>query len=186
VKRLEDLIGAPEDLSPEERERLLRVHQLLLGVPPPPDLPARLESPTVVPLRRRRRYVPALIAAALLVATFAFGFLAGRAGDPDVVRTVEMAGVGDAQGASASIELFELDDAGNWPMDLHVSGLPRTGHGGWYELWLTKDGRPIASCGRFTVDEDGATVRLTVPYPLSDYNGWIVTRRGSDAALLTT
>ena len=72
-------------------------------------------------------------------------------------------------------------------MDVHVSGLePTAGTEDWYELWLTKDGEAIASCGRFTVDADETTVRLSVPYKLRGYDGWIVTRRGSDTPLLTT
>ena len=72
-------------------------------------------------------------------------------------------------------------------MDVHVTGLEPTADGAdWYELWLTKDGKPIASCGRFTVDADETTVRLSVPYDLREYDGWIVTRRGSEAPLLST
>ncbi len=188
MKRLEDLIGAPEGLSPEEYAQLRRVHDLLLEVPPPPDVPRRLRTPTVTRLRPgRRRYVPALIAAALLVVTFAGGYLVGRGGDPDTVRTIAMSGVGEGRGASATIDLLEADDAGNWPMDVHVSGLESTAGGeDWYELWLTKKGRAIASCGRFTVDADETTVRLTVPYSLRDYDGWTVTRRGSDEPVLST
>ncbi len=189
MKRLEDLIGAPEDLSPEEHARLRGVHELLLEVPPPPEVPRRLRSAPAVarPQSRRRRYVPALIAAALLAATFAGGYLAGRGGELETVRTISMSGVGTGRDAVASIELLEADEAGNWPMDVHVSGLePNAGGGDWYELWLTTDGEPIASCGRFTVDADETTVRLSVPYDLREYDGWIITRRGSDEALLST
>ena len=156
--------------------------------PPPPDVPRGLRTPPVSRLRsRRRRYVPALIAAALLLATFAGGYLLGGGGDAEVVRTIPMSGVGEGRGASASIELLEADEAGNWPMDVHVSGLePTAGGEDWYELWLTTGGKAIASCGKFTVDEGETTVRLSVPYKLKGYDGWIVTRRGSDEPLLTT
>jgi hypothetical protein len=188
VSRLEDLIGGPGDLEPEERARLERVHELLLAVPAPPDVPRRLRTPEPVPFRsRRRRYVPALIAAALLAASFGAGYLAARDGDADVAYSVAMSGVGEGRGASATIDVLEADDAGNYPMDVRVTGLePNAGGGDWYELWLTKDRKAIASCGKFTVTADEATIRLSVPYSLRDYDGWIVTRRGSNEPLLTT
>jgi hypothetical protein len=188
TKRFEELIGAPEDLGPEERARLRRVHDLLLQVPPPPEVPRSLRTPSVVRLRpQRRRWVPALIAAALLAAAFGTGYVVGRNGDPEVIRTISMTGVGEGRGAVATIELLPADDAGNWPMDVRVSGLEPNARGGdWYELWLTKDGKLIASCGRFTVEAGETTVRLSVPYRLRGYDGWVVTRRGSDEVLLTT
>ena len=187
MSRLDDLIGAA-DLDPDERERLQRVHELLLHVPPPPDVPQRLQAPQTASLRaRRRRYVPALIAAALLAASFGAGYLAARGDDADVVASVEMSGVGDARGASARIDILPPDDAGNYAMDVRVAGLEPNARGGdWYELWLTKDGKLIASCGRFTVAAGEMTVRLSVPYSLRGYDGWVVTRRGSEEPLLTT
>ena len=187
-KRLEDLIGAAEDLAPDERDRLRRVHDLLLDVGPPPEVPERLRAPGVRRLPSRRRPLTALLAAALAAAAFGAGYVAGtRDGGSDAVRTIPMMGVGEGRGASASIELLAEDEAGNWPMDVHVSGLEPNARGGdWYELWLTQGGKPIASCGRFTVQGGKTTVRLSVPYRLRTYDGWIVTRRGSDAALLTT
>lgn len=188
MKSFEELVGGSEGLSPEQYARLRRTHELLLEVPAPPDVPRRLRAPGVVRLpSRRRRYVPALIAAALLAASFAAGFAVGREGDADVVRSISMRGVGDGAGASATIDVLARDDAGNYPMNVVVRGLePNEGSGDWYELWLTEDGRPIASCGRFTVDDGRAGVRLSVPYDLRGYDGWIVTRRGSDEPLLST
>ena len=188
MKQFDDLVGGHEGLSPEEYARLRGVHDLLLAVPAPPEVPRGLRTPKVARLRpRRRRYVPALIAAALLAATFAAGYVTGREGGPDVVRSISMRGVGAGQGASATIDVLAVDEAGNYPMHVAVSGLePNAGSGDWYELWLTEDGRPIASCGRFTVDEGETNVRLSVPYGLRGYDGWIVTRRGSDKPLLTT
>lgn len=188
TKRFEELIGAPEDLGPEERARLRRVHELLLQVPPPPEIPRRLRAPSVVRLRARsRRWVPALAAAALLAAAFGSGYVVARDGDPEVTRTITMSGVGEGRGATGSIELLPADDAGNWPMALHVTGLEPNAHGGdWYELWLTKDGKLTASCGRFTVDAGETTVYLSVPYSLRGFSGWVVTRRGSETPLLST
>ena len=98
-----------------------------------------------------------------------------------------MSGVGEGRGASATIDLLRVDDAGNYPMDVEVTGLEPNAHSGdWYELWLTKEGsrspRVAGSPSRATRRD----VRLSVPYGLRDYDGWIVTRRGSDEPLLTT
>ena len=63
---------------------------------------------------------------------------------------------------------------------MHVSGLEPNARGrDWYELWLTKGGKAIASCGRLTVAGGRTTVQLSVPYRLRAYDGWIVTRRGA-------
>jgi hypothetical protein len=185
--RFDDLVGGIAD--PEERERLRRVHELLLSVEAPPELPAPAEAPVVV-LPQRRRYAAALIAAALAAALFGAGYLTGGRSD-DVVaeRVIPMAGVNDGRGASASIELLPQDaeENGNWPMWVRVRGLePSEDRADYYELWLTRDGKLVDSCGRFTVHAGLTTVRLSVPYALRRYDGWVVTRRGSDEPLLTT
>jgi hypothetical protein len=153
-------------------------------VEPPPAL--------VPPLRRARRRPPlALLAAALaaLVATaFGGGYLLGaRGGDVEAVRTIAMTGVGDERDASATIEVLPADAAGNWPMRMRVRGLEpnRPGHD-YYELWLTKDGKPLGSCGRFKVRPGLTEVMLSVPYPLQGYDGWVVTHGRSPQPLLTT
>ncbi len=66
-------------------------------------------------------------------------------------------------------------------MELTVSGLPD----GRYELVLTRGGKPVASCGVFLVR--GRTVTLlNAPYRLREYDGWAVTRPGSERILLQT
>jgi hypothetical protein len=177
--RFDDLVGELDD--PAERERLRRVHELLLSVDPPPGL--------VPPLRReRRRYLVALLAAALAAAAFGGGYLLGhRGGEPEAVRTIAMTGLGAERDASATIELLPADAAGNWPMRVRVRGLEPSGPGfDYYELWLTKDGKPLGSCGRFKVRAGVTEVSLSVPYPLAGYDGWVVTRGRSEQPLLTT
>jgi len=72
-------------------------------------------------------------------------------------------------------------------MHVLVRGLePSRDREDFYELWLTEGGKPIASCGRFVVAEGLTRVTLSVPYGLRRYDGWIVTRAGSDEPLLTT
>lgn len=189
--RFDDLVGNIED--PAERERLRRVHELLLSVEAPPELQAErahapVIQPQIVALPRRRRYALALIAAALVAALFGAGYVVGgRADDVKPVAVITMSGLGEGRGAAASIELLPQDESGNWPMNVRLRGLkPSKDREDYYELWLTKDGKLADSCGRFTVHPGLTTVTLSVPYGLRRYDGWVVTRRGSDRVLLRT
>jgi hypothetical protein len=65
-----------------------------------------------------------------------------------------------------------------------VRGLPRLRKGERYELWLTKDGKLIESCGTFHAEGD-TTVYLNAPFKLRG-KGWAVTREGSTQLLLRT
>jgi hypothetical protein len=175
-----DLVG---DLDPEELARLERVHALLELADPPPALPPGLEhAPTpradVIAFPRRYRYLAAAGAAAAAVVLFAFGYIAGSQG-PDAVRTVTMSGPG---GASATLEIYERDAAGNWPMVLDVAGLSD----GRYGLWLTRAGRLAKPCGTFAIAGGETTVPLNAPYRLGDFDGWVVVAAGSREQALTT
>jgi hypothetical protein len=187
----DDLVG--NDLDARERDRLHRVHELLLAAGPPPDFTSEHDVPeataTVHVLPRRRRGMLVGLAAALGVLVFAVGFLAGvRSDDPGTFEVVVMEGVGTAQDASATLEIFDVDELGNWPMEIEARGLrPSSSTGRLYELWLTKDGRLAAPCGRFFAEDDGLTVvPLNAPYRFDDYDAWVVVEQGSDAPLLTT
>ena len=190
--RFDDLIDDGVALDDVERARLRRVHELLLQVGPPPEVaPDLRQPPTEEPVRllqRRRRAPLALAAAAIVLAVFGAGYLVGdRAAAPGVERTIAMEGTASASAASGAIELLEEDDAGNWPMRVRLRGLePSEDREDFYELWLTRDGEPAESCGRFTVHEGVTEVTLSVPYRLRAFDGWVVTRSGSDAPLLTT
>ncbi len=61
-------------------------------------------------------------------------------------------------------------------MRLSVNGLARLPAGGYYELLLTRKGKPVASCGTFVVDSGGTDVRLNAPYKLKTFDGWVVAR----------
>jgi hypothetical protein len=189
----EELVG--RELEQAERERLLRVHEALIAAGPPPELTPGLEAApatsgaTVVALRRpsrRRLAVAAALAAALAVAAFGAGFFVGDSGDSATVqpeRVVEMTG----DGARASLAILPQDEAGNWPMRMTVKGLPQLEGDGEYELWLTRGGRLAKPCGTFVVSGDGRTiVTLNAPYRLRDFDGWVVTRAGSQEPLLET
>ena len=51
--------------------------------------------------------------------------------------------------------------------------------GGYYDLYLTKGGKPVVLCGTFNVGRGQTVIRLTAAYDLShfDSNGWVVTRQ---------
>jgi len=179
----DELVGA--DLEPAERARLQRVHDLLVAAGPPPE-PA---APAVAQLRpRRRRGALLAVAAALAVAAFAVGAAVGdRTAGPSVDFVVAMSGTEATSAASASLTVFEVDDAGNWPMEMRVSRLSPPSSGRAYELWLTKAGKLAALCGSFVTGADGsARVPLNAPYRFTDYDGWVVVEEGSDTPLLTT
>lgn len=169
----DELVG--DDLPLEDRERLRRVHELLVAADPPPELPQLLASPPVRALPRRR-VAALLLAAALALAAFGAGWLLGGPNDEfDVRRAVPMRSTANAPSASGLIELGYPDDEGNWPMLVTVRGLKPLPEGGYYELLLTRDGKPVAVCGSFKVKAQGATtVRLGASYDLGNFDGWVV------------
>jgi len=187
----DELIG--QEVPAEERARLGRAHDLLLESGPPPELSPEMEAvpwpdDALEPLFGRRRQHkarrPVLLAAALATAIFV-GFLLGQATTStstgtsiNANKTVELHGTALAGTALATLKLGKPDAAGNWPMVLHVSGLPKLRQGGYYALFLTKGGRPLVSCG--TINVSGATsVRLSAAYALErfDKDGWVIVRQ---------
>jgi hypothetical protein len=200
----EDLIGT-DDLTPEEEARLRRVHQLLVQAGPPPDLSPELslppvpseqaDPPEVAYLFRRRRGLTAVLALAAALAAFAagygFGHSKGNAGAFTSVRSVPMHGTTIAA-AHGVIQIAAKDSVGNWPMKFEVSGLPQQANrDAYYELWLTRNGQAVAPCGAFRVNAKTTRVRLSVPYALKGFDGWVVTaqagkRDGLGRVVLTT
>lgn len=190
-----DLVG--EDLTPEERDRLVQVHELLIAAGPPPELPPALAEPSTeldepTGLPRRRTGAVLALAAALALAAFLGGFIAGRTNGDNFnsVRAIPMHGVGAAQAASGTIDLGQLDSQGNWPLQVKVSHLPSPPKNGYYEMFLTRHGKIAATCGTFNVHGSTATVRLNAPYNLGRFDGWVVTleRPGNNGhqVMLTT
>lgn len=183
----DELVGR-DDLGGEERERLLRVHELLIAAGPPPELSPELATAPqpkakVISIPRQRRRTVAVAAAAALILVFGAGWLLGHGLGDNVQRTVAMSGPHDAQ---ASIELLKADSAGNWPMVMTVSGLPKLPPGKSYTLWLTKKGRLDSPCGSFAVGKGTTTVRLNAPYHLREYSGWVVVPPNSAVPVLRT
>jgi Anti-sigma-K factor rskA, C-terminal len=178
----DELVG--EDLPADERARLRGVHDLLVAAGPPAELSPGLErapsvGDTVHFLPRRRRGAVLLLAAALAAAAFGGGFLTGavthRSASKSTALVIQMHGTAAVPNARASIALLTADKAGNWPMHFTVLGLPKLPHGGYYELYVTKQGRITASCGVFNVHGGRTTVTLNAPYT-SGFDGWVVTK----------
>lgn len=178
---LDDLIGT--DVPPDERARLERVHELLVAAGPPPEPP-----PVAIPFPwQRRRGALLAIAAALAIAAFALGAALAGAEGPRVDFTISMDGTASAPEASASLTVLEIDGAGNWPLELAVTGLPPAASGRPYELWLTRGGELAALCGAFATAPGGsAAVPMNAPYRFDDFDDWVVVERGTDTPLLTT
>ena len=193
-----DLFG--DELPAEEQARLERVHDLLVEAGPPPELPPSLveaphrgagEAPSWLP--RRRLGAALSLAAAIALVAFLGGYVAGFRHNStfNSTRQIPMHGTPAAPRADGLIKLGSADDGGNIPMKVTVHGLPRLPERGYYELFLTKNGKPIVLCGGFNVEAATTTVEFTVPYSLGHFDGWVVTRweRGKTTpgpALLTT
>jgi hypothetical protein len=185
----DDLVGG-DDLTGAERDRLRQVHDLLLQAGPPPELSPKLTSPPaepkarVIPFPRHRWRTFSLTAAAALLAAFFVGWGVGHhQGGDHVRRTIAMTG---ANGALASLDVLNPDDAGNWGMKMTVTGLPVLPSRRTYTLWLTKHGRLESVCGTFVVQSGSTTVRMTAPYHLREYTGWVVVVSGTKTPVLQT
>ncbi len=181
---LEALIGT--HVSGLERDRFTRAHEALLEAGPLPELPSSLRQPPAVTRRRfpvrppagsGLRYVAAAAATLLLAAgALAYGLSSGPSGMAR--RTFAMHATAAAPLATATVRVGSRDRAGNWPITLRVRGLPRLPRGGYYEMFLTNKGRPVASCGRFRTDGGTTVVQLNAPFRLGEYSGWTITREG--------
>jgi hypothetical protein len=190
----DELVDAGE--QPEERERLRRVHELLIEAGPPPDLSPALASvapPADMPetdenerdlswMPRRRLGAGIVLAGAVLAATFGLGYLAGgsdsdggqNAASVRIARVAPLTGNG---GASGVVNVGRRDADGNWPMIVTVRGLARLTQGDYYIVALAKKGKPIVTCGTFNVADRGQrTLRMSAAYDLKGFDGWVVTR----------
>jgi len=177
-------------LSPDEARRLRHVHDLLVEAGPPPDLPPALEQPTTpdeadvidFPLMPPRRWAAVAIAAAAVAAVaIGGGYLLGHAHARTATFAAHRVVPMEGKRSLAVLRIGRADQAGNWPMELLVSGLPaQPDRRAYYELWLTKNGKPVAPCGSFRVHGRNTTVRFSVPYRFSQFDGWVVTAQGAD------
>ena len=192
----DDLVDEVE--TPEERERLRRVHDLLVASGPPPELspvlatapdapPEEDEEPDVAWLPRRRLGAGAVLAFGLAAAAFGAGYLFGTSDEPSAsppttpAQVVSLRGSDDGT-SGAIIRLGRRDAGGNWPMVVTVRGLEHLTQGDYYTLALTKKGKPTVTCGTFNTAGKGVTtVRMVAAYELDDFEGWVITRYDADS-----
>jgi hypothetical protein len=181
----DDIVGL--DVERAERERLRRAHELIVQAGPPPELPPQLEQgPTLAMTLGRQKSrgsrKVALLAAALslLAVAFLVGYLAGNRGSGLASpRVLDLHGTQVAPRALASLELLPADPAGNVPMTLSATRLPKSTPKDYYEVWLVRDGKVWAPCGSFVAkggDEEAVHVSLNAPYQVKKGDTWIVTR----------
>jgi anti-sigma-K factor RskA len=169
-----------------ERERLRGAHELLLRAGPPPELTPRLEAGPNLGIARQRqqrrrlmkRRALVLLAAALaIVVVFAAGYAVANqrsgSGGGEPLASITLQGTPTAPHAQATLDVWD-QQAGNWPMTLHVSGLPQHAR---YEVYLVRDGKRWGSCGSFVVSTSKSlTLKLNAPYRLRNGDSWVVTR----------
>ena len=180
----DDLVGP--DVERAERERLRAVHELLVEAGPPPELSPEVEfGPTLgTTLSRRggkvqRRVLLLAAAVAVLALAFLGGYLAGNGGSAATGTVLKLAGTPAAPAALASLRIGAVDDAGNWPMNLAATGLPKLPPHAYYTVWLMRGGKPWASCGTFVVvgPDRAISVWLNAPYRLQHGDTWEVTKQ---------
>lgn len=178
----DQLIGS--DVEGAERARLRGVHALLVQAGPPPEISPSLDAgPTLGmtmarrPKRARRRVMLLAATVAVLAIAFLAGYITGNGGGGAAsAEIMKLGGTQAAPAAFASLQIRPVDAAGNWPMRLSVTGLPRLKDGSYYEIYLMRDGRPWAPCGSFKVSTKAATVvDLNAPYHLKHGDSWVVT-----------
>jgi len=183
----DELVG--NDLDGAERERLRRVHDLLVTAGPPAELTPQTEAgPTLAmtlggPSRRLVTRRVALVAAAVVALAVAFlaGYISGNGSETSatpVERVLKLEGTVQAPEALASLQILPVDASGNWTMKLSATGLPALPQRGYYEVFLTRNGKIWAPCGSFKVEgpSSGVLVWLNAPYPLQQGDSWVVTR----------
>jgi hypothetical protein len=100
--------------------------------------------------------------------------------------TVAMRATPAGHGAIAALLVAKRDNAGNWPMLLRVEGLKQLPARSYYELFLTRHGKPVQTCGTFRVLSGVTEVRLNAPYDFRKFTGWVVTRHDTRGVVLRT
>jgi anti-sigma-K factor RskA len=179
---LRSLLG--DDIPEPELARLRETDALLRSISGPPEVPASLTAAVrAIPGRRRgsrvRLGVALAFAAALAAAAFGIGTWVGggsslEAGEQVVLEPTPQA----PPDAQMVIDVYSVDEAGNWKMSADVTGLPPLPEGGYYEVWMTKGDTLASPCGRFAVDQQGQAHRvwLNGPYQFDQYDRWVVVR----------
>jgi hypothetical protein len=182
-----DLVG--NELEPGERERLERVHDMLIAAGPPPELPQQLSEPPrpegkLVELAHRRLRTGLVLAAALVITTFAVGYLFGARGEDTSSESSPVAKqvvLGKSAERFAVVGIGDRDSNGNWPMTVQVQGLDHLPKGDYYTLFMTRDGKPVVTCGTFNVAKDGLTrIRFTIAYDVDRFDGLMLAKYSAE------
>ena len=182
-----DLVG--NELEPGERERLERVHDLLIAAGPPPELPQQLSEPPrpegkLVELARRRLRTGLVLAAALVITTFAVGYLFGARGEDtssESVRVTKQVVLGNSAERLAVVGIGDRDSSGNWPMTVQVEGFDQLPKGDYYTLFMTRNGKPVVTCGTFNVSKDGLTrIRFSIAYDIDRFDGLMLAKYSAE------
>jgi hypothetical protein len=181
-----DLVG--NDLAPDEEARLRRAHELLVAAGPPPELPQQLaEPPTpqgrLITLAQRRLRTGLVLAAAFVLGAFALGYLvgAGNESSESGFEPVQTAVLGKSGDRLAVVRIGETDGDGNTTMLVTLEKLDHLSNGDYYTLFMTRRGKPIATCGTFNVDDDKTTtVRFTVGYEIDRFDGLLLSEWDRD------
>jgi len=182
----DELVG-PE-VEQAERARLRAVHDLLVQAGPPAELSPELEAGPTLALTLQRRPRPArrrvlLLAAAVALIAMAFlgGYITGNGKGDGLApgTTMSLVGTKAAPAALASLRIQPADAAGNWPMKISVTGLPKLPPHGYYTVYLVRNGKPFAPCGYFVISTGnrGTSVWLNAPYKLQPHDTWVVTKQ---------
>ena len=183
----QDLVG--NELEPGERERLERVHDMLIAAGPPPELPQQLSEPPrpegkLVELARRRLRTGLVLAAALVITTFAVGYLFGARGEDTSTETfpvTQQVVLGKSAERFAVVGIGDRDSSGNWPMTVQVEGLDHLPKGDYYTLFMTRNGKPVVTCGTFNVSKDGLTrIRFSVAYDIDRFDGLMLAKYSAE------
>jgi anti-sigma-K factor RskA len=149
-------------------------------LPPLPPLPG-LARPRRLAWWPPRPALAAAAAAAVLAAGIAIGALVAGGGDdaPPEGPALALARLGDA-GPSAQGEARVVGGAGD-TLRVQVSGLPPSGSGAVYELWLLDGADRLLSLGSFRVPASGdAEVDVPLPVPVTDFRYIDVSREPED------
>ena len=156
---LRDAAAQLRALGPEEWEP---------ATPPPLRAPVAEQHERVA--RRRRRLGAPLVRRPALAAAAALALVALGAVDVALIagdggtaagRDVALAAVGDGPPAAHADARL-----GATTMRLTVSGLPRVGAGGFYEVWMMRDAGHLVALGSFRVGADGRA-RVDLPVTAS-------------------
>ena len=182
-----DLVG--NELEPGERERLERVHDILIAAGPPPELPQQLSEPPrpqgkLVDLARHRLRTGLVLAAALLITTFAVGYLFGARGEDTSSESVPVTTqvvLGNSAERLVVVGIGDRDSSGNWPMTVQVEGFDQLPKGDYYTLFMTRNGKPVVTCGTFNVSKDGLTrISFSIAYDIDRFDGLMLAKYSAE------